>query len=80
MLLLFLQVKSLFAVYRLRQDYTEAYRPLFNEASWAHNRPVLLDIVADMERLCPDALLLNYVNPMSMNQWAMSRASSIKTT
>ena len=41
--------------------------------------PVLLDIVQDMERLCPDALFLNYVNPMCMNQWALSRASNIKT-
>ena len=41
--------------------------------------PVLLDIAQDMEELCPDALLLNYVNPMVMNQWALSRGSSIKT-
>lgn len=41
--------------------------------------PVLLDIVHDMEDLCPDALFINYVNPMAMNQWAISRGSSIKT-
>jgi alpha-galactosidase len=41
--------------------------------------PVLLDILKDMEEICPDALFINYVNPMCMNQWAMSRASSIKT-
>lgn len=41
--------------------------------------PVLLDIVRDMEDLCPDALFINYVNPMCMNQWALSRASTIKT-
>ena len=41
--------------------------------------PVLLDILKDMEELCPEALFINYVNPMCMNQWAMSRASSIKT-
>ncbi|MCO6452496.1 MAG: alpha-glucosidase/alpha-galactosidase [Caldilineales bacterium] len=41
--------------------------------------PVLLDVVADMEALCPDALLLNYVNPMAMLCWAMSRASDIRT-
>ncbi|MDQ3167763.1 MAG: alpha-glucosidase/alpha-galactosidase, partial [Chloroflexota bacterium] len=28
--------------------------------------PVLLDIARDMEEVCPDALLLNYVNPMAM--------------
>lgn len=41
--------------------------------------PVLLDMCADMEDVCPDAHLLNYVNPMSMLCWAVSRASSIKT-
>ncbi|MDM8530664.1 alpha-glucosidase/alpha-galactosidase [Anaerolineales bacterium HSG25] len=41
--------------------------------------PVLLDICYDMEELCPDALLLNYVNPMAMNTWAISNATSIKT-
>jgi len=41
--------------------------------------PVLLDICRDMEELCPDAWLLNYVNPMAMNCWALSRATSIKT-
>ncbi|GAB5492226.1 MAG: alpha-glucosidase/alpha-galactosidase [Phototrophicaceae bacterium] len=41
--------------------------------------PVLLDIAKDMEELCPDALFLNYVNPMVMNQWALSRVSNIKT-
>jgi alpha-galactosidase len=41
--------------------------------------PVMLDICRDMEELCPDALLLNYVNPMSMLCWAISRASAIKT-
>ncbi len=41
--------------------------------------PVLLEMCADMEALCPDALLLNYVNPMAMNCWAVDRASSIRT-
>lgn len=40
--------------------------------------PVLLDICRDMEELCPDALFLNYVNPMAMNCWALNRATSIK--
>lgn len=40
--------------------------------------PVLLDICRDMEQLCPDALLLNYVNPMAMVCWAISCASHIK--
>jgi len=29
--------------------------------------PVVLDIAHDMERLCPDAWLINYSNPMSVN-------------
>ena len=41
--------------------------------------PILLGIAKDMEELCPDALFLNYVNPMAINQWALSRGSSIKT-
>lgn len=41
--------------------------------------PVLLDMCRDMEELCPDVTFLNYVNPMVMNCWAISRASSIKT-
>ncbi|NOX60416.1 MAG: alpha-glucosidase/alpha-galactosidase [Chloroflexi bacterium] len=39
--------------------------------------PALLDVCRDMEALCPDALLLNYANPMAMNMWAIDRASSV---
>jgi len=41
--------------------------------------PVFLDICADMEKVCPDVTFLQYVNPMAMNCWAISRASAIKT-
>jgi alpha-galactosidase len=41
--------------------------------------PVLLDIGADMEELCPDALLLNYSNPMAMLTWAMNAGTDIAT-
>jgi alpha-galactosidase len=41
--------------------------------------PVLLDVASDMERLCPDATMLQFVNPMAMNCWALSRASSVAT-
>lgn len=41
--------------------------------------PVLLDMAHDMERLCPDVLHLNYVNPMAMNCMALDRDSSIAT-
>jgi len=40
--------------------------------------PVLLDMCAEMEDVCPDTWLLNYVNPMAMNCWAVNRATAIK--
>lgn len=42
--------------------------------------PVMLDIVRDMERYCPDAIMLNYTNPMSMLCRALQRESSIYVT
>ena len=33
--------------------------------------PVTIDLAKDMEELCPDAYLLNYVNPMAMICWAL---------
>ena len=41
--------------------------------------PVFLEMCRDMQAVCPDVLLLNYVNPMAMLCWALSRATSIKT-
>lgn len=41
--------------------------------------PVLLEMCRDMEELCPAIMFLNYVNPMVMNCWAISRASTIRT-
>lgn len=40
--------------------------------------PVLLDVAEDMRELCPNALLLNYSNPMAMNTWALRRAGGIR--
>jgi alpha-galactosidase len=40
--------------------------------------PVMLDICRDMERHCPNALLLNYTNPMAMLCRAMQRKSRIQ--
>ncbi len=40
--------------------------------------PVLADLMHDMEELCPDALLLNYVNPMAACCIGMSKSSNIK--
>ncbi|HEY9077753.1 MAG TPA: alpha-galactosidase [Anaerolineaceae bacterium] len=42
--------------------------------------PVMLSIVKDMEKVCPDAMLLNYTNPMAMLCRAMQRESFIKLT
>jgi alpha-galactosidase len=41
--------------------------------------PVLLDMLDDMEELCPKVTFLNYVNPMAILCWAAARASKIKT-
>ncbi|MBE2182016.1 MAG: alpha-glucosidase/alpha-galactosidase [Anaerolineae bacterium] len=41
--------------------------------------PVMLELCRDMEALCPNVTFLQYVNPMAMNCWAISRASTIKT-
>ena len=40
--------------------------------------PVLLEYSRIMERVCPDVLHLNYVNPMAINCIALSKASPIK--
>ncbi len=41
--------------------------------------PVLLELCADMQAVCPDVTFLNYVNPMAMNTWAILKATPIKT-
>ena len=41
--------------------------------------PVLLDVCRDMEEVCPDALLLQHVNPMAMLCWAVAEETSIRT-
>ncbi len=42
--------------------------------------PTMLAICKDMEELCPNAIMLNYTNPMAMLCHAMQRESSIKLT
>jgi len=42
--------------------------------------PVMLDICRDIENICPDAILLNYTNPMAMLCRAMQKATSVKVT
>lgn len=39
--------------------------------------PVVLEICKQMEERCPEALLINYSNPMAMNVWAAYRATGI---
>ncbi|BBH20562.1 alpha-glucosidase/alpha-galactosidase [Paenibacillus baekrokdamisoli] len=37
--------------------------------------PVILEVAKDMEELCPNATLLNYVNPMAMICWALGETN-----
>ena len=39
---------------------------------------VLVDIAHDMEKYCPNAWLLNYVNPMAINCWAVNELTTVK--
>jgi alpha-galactosidase len=39
--------------------------------------PVLIEIAHDIERLCPNALLINFTNPLTVNVWALSIASKV---
>ncbi|MDI3531614.1 MAG: alpha-galactosidase, partial [Candidatus Atribacteria bacterium] len=40
--------------------------------------PVLLEICRDIEELCPDALLINYSNPMAMLCWSINKSTKVK--
>ena len=42
------------------------------------NAPVILEICRDMADLCPDALLINYTNPLAIIGWAVSDYTRIK--
>src|SRR6185312_5925646 len=39
--------------------------------------PVMQGIARDMEELCPNALFLNYTNPMAMLTWSWSRMTDV---
>ncbi len=41
--------------------------------------PVFLEMAAEMHQLCPQVTLLNYVNPMAINTWALYRETPMKT-
>jgi alpha-galactosidase len=40
--------------------------------------PVMLEIARDMERRCPNALMLNYTNPMAIIMWAIAEATRVR--
>ena len=42
--------------------------------------PVMVDICRDAEKLCPNAVVLNYTNPMAMNCRAMQGQTSMRIT
>lgn len=44
----------------------------------ARHIPALMDIARDMRTLCPDALLLNYANPMAMCCWALGTVPGLQ--
>ncbi len=39
--------------------------------------PVVLEMAHDMEEVCPEALMINYTNPMSMLVWAIFEATRV---
>src|SRR5580765_5063087 len=43
------------------------------------NIPVIVDIARDMEKICPDAWMLNITNPMTTLCRAVTRETSVKT-
>ncbi len=44
------------------------------------NIPLMLDICRDIERYCPDAVFLNYTNPMAMLCHAMQKYTKVEVT
>ena len=44
------------------------------------NIPLMLDICRDVEKYCPNAVFLNYTNPMSMLCGAMQKYSNVEVT
>ena len=40
--------------------------------------PALIDLIRDMEDLCPNAIFLNYANPMAPIMWALNKVSDIQ--
>ena len=44
------------------------------------NIPLMLDICKDIEKYCPDAVFLNYTNPMAMLCGAMQKYANVEVT
>jgi alpha-galactosidase len=63
--------------YNVRQPYAENGGP-GGFAHAARNITPLIDIISDMEEVCPQALLINYTNPMTRICDAVARHSKIK--
>ena len=42
------------------------------------NGPAVIDIAHTMEQVCPDALMLNYTNPMVMLCWALHELTKVR--
>lgn len=61
----------------VRQPYAENSGP-GALAHAARNLPLIMAIARDMEQLCPDALYMNYVNPLIRLTTAISRYTSLK--
>ena len=64
--------------YGLRQPYAENGGP-GGFAHAARNIGPLMEIVGDMEEICPDALLINFTNPMTRICDAINRHSQIRS-
>jgi alpha-galactosidase len=65
------------ARYGIRQSVGDSVGPGGISRS-LRNIPVLVEIARDMERLCPDAWLLNITNPMTCLTRAVARETSIR--
>ncbi len=63
--------------YGLRQPYAENSGPGGLAHAWRNIGPVM-EIMRDMERICPQAWLVNYTNPMMRICDAVARYSRIK--
>jgi alpha-galactosidase len=61
----------------IRQPYAENSGP-GGLGHTARNLPLIVSIARDMEELCPDALMMNYVNPMIRLTDVVARYTSIK--